>query len=238
MEDLSPQALAEELGDRPVRSYPALLSTEADALAWARSGAPEGAVVVADYQASPRGRSGLAWQVGEPGRGLGFSLVLRPSLPPEREGWLYTVAVSGLADAVGGGDAGVVWPDEVVVDGKRAAAVGVQVGLGPQSTEWAVATFLAVDAEPPRAPLLAEIVGAVERRYAMPPEDVIADYRQRCVTLGRKVRALLLPMGPAGPKVEGLAVDTFDDGALLFETPSGARVAVRPQNLGKLEESL
>ncbi|MDQ4130536.1 MAG: hypothetical protein M3133_06040, partial [Actinomycetota bacterium] len=74
---------------RPVRTYPAILSTSADAFAWARAGAPEGALVVADYQAAPRGRAGLPWEV-RPGEGLGFSLVLRPELPPEREGWLYT----------------------------------------------------------------------------------------------------------------------------------------------------
>lgn len=52
--DLSAHALAEALPGRPVRSYPAMLSTEADALAWARAGADDGAVVVAGYQAAPR----------------------------------------------------------------------------------------------------------------------------------------------------------------------------------------
>ncbi|HWH34036.1 MAG TPA: hypothetical protein VNT56_01805 [Acidimicrobiales bacterium] len=57
VDDLSAGVLAAALPDRPLRSYPAPLSTEADALAWARAGAPVGAVVVADYQAAPRGRS-------------------------------------------------------------------------------------------------------------------------------------------------------------------------------------
>ncbi|MDQ3931293.1 MAG: hypothetical protein M3252_00415, partial [Actinomycetota bacterium] len=135
-EDLSPDAVAEALPDRPVRSYPAILSTSADALAWARAGAPEGAVVVADYQASPRGRAGLPWQV-RPGEGLGFSLVLRPQLPPEREGWLYTVAASGMADVLGP-QTRIQWPDEVVRDDERAGAVGVEVELAGQTTSWAV----------------------------------------------------------------------------------------------------
>ena len=57
-DDLAADALAADLPGRPLRSYPALLSTEADALAWARAGGPGGAVVVAGYQASPRGRAG------------------------------------------------------------------------------------------------------------------------------------------------------------------------------------
>ena len=78
--DLSEEALAEAMPGRPLRRYVALLSTESDALAWARSGAPEGAVVVAEHQSAPRGRAGWPWNV-PPGRNLGFSLVLRPQLP-------------------------------------------------------------------------------------------------------------------------------------------------------------
>lgn len=53
-EDLSPEALSRALPGRPLRTYPALASTAAAAHAWARSGAHEGAVIVAGYQAAPR----------------------------------------------------------------------------------------------------------------------------------------------------------------------------------------
>ncbi|HEX2029592.1 MAG TPA: hypothetical protein VHF25_16535 [Nitriliruptorales bacterium] len=246
MEDLSAEALAEALPGREVRSYPAMLSTEADALAWARSGAPSGAVVVADYQASPRGRAGRPWQVRPPGQGLGFSVVLRPQLPPEREGWLYTVAVSALADVAeqrGTSDdaepeVGILWPDEVVDRGTRAGAVGVYVELGPDRLEWAVATFLVEWARPPRGPLLATLLDELERRVSSGPEAVLADYTPRCVTFGRQVKARLIPMGPAGPTITGVAVDTLADGALVIATAAGRRVAVPPQNLGLLEEAL
>jgi BirA family transcriptional regulator, biotin operon repressor / biotin---[acetyl-CoA-carboxylase] ligase len=216
-----------------VRVYPALLSTEADALAWARSGAPEGALVVADYQASPRGRSGLEWRV-RPGRDLAFSLVLRPRLPAEREGWLYTVAVSGLADVLGD-QATIEWPDEVWRKGVRAGAVAVHVELGPEGSEWAVVNVLVADALPPRVPLLARVVEAVEIRYQSQTAKVLADYLRRCETMGRVVRARLIPLGPGGPEVAGKAVTSLLDGALVLETEAGNRVAVRPQNLGLLE---
>jgi len=233
--DLSPAVLAFELPGRPVRSYPALLSTEATALAWARAGAPEGALVVADYQASPRGRAGRPWQV-RPGEGLGFSLVLRPRLPVEREGWLYAVATCGLADVLGP-DAAVAWPDEVRAgpDGGRLAGVGVHVQLGPNGTEWAVVTVLVDEAPLPRTQQLATVVAAVENRY-MSQDGVLDDLRARCMTLGREVTARLVPLGPAGPQVSGQAVDVLADGALVLLTARGNRVAVRPQNLGVLEE--
>lgn len=234
--DLDQDPLAAVLGERPVRCYPALLSTEAVAMAWAREGAPSGAVVVADYQASPRGRGGLPWQV-HPGSGLGFTLLSRPELPPEREGWPYVTALLALHDVVGTATSGLVWPDEVhEADGGVLARLGVYVELGPVRTDWVSTTALVERAEPPRAALLGELVSALELRSAAPAEQVLDDYRARCTTLGLQRRARLIPMGPGGPEVTGEAVDVLADGALVLLTARGSRVAVPPHNLGLLEE--
>jgi len=235
-DDLTAASVAVELGERPVRAYPALLATEPVAMAWAREGAPAGAVVVADYQASPRGRGGWPWRV-RPGEGLGFTLVARPQLPPEREGWPYVPVLLGLHDVLGGDGSGLVWPDTVVAaDGSALARIGVYVELGPDTTRWAAATVLVEQAAAPRAPLLGRLLAAMEERLAAPAESVLADYRPRCVTLGRQRRARLIPLGPGGPEVTGAAVDVLADGALVLRTERGSRVAVPPQNLGLLEE--
>lgn len=233
-EDLSPSALAAALPGRPVRAYPAALSTEADALAWARAGAPSGALVCAAYQAAPRGRAGLPWEVAADGA-TAFSLVLRPGLTDEREGWLYTLATSGLAEAFGPG-AVIEWPDEVHEGGARLGAVGVQAEIGPGQVHWAVVNVLLAAALPPRAAVIARVVEAIEARLRAPSREVVADYTARCRTLGRTVRARLIPLGPGGPAVEGRAVAALKDGALVLETAKGNRVAVRPQNLGLLDE--
>jgi BirA family biotin operon repressor/biotin-[acetyl-CoA-carboxylase] ligase len=232
--DLTEAAVTEALPDRPVRAYPAVLSTHADALAWARAGAPEGALVVAEYQASPRGRGGLEWTAPQE-RSISFSLVLRPRLPLPREGWLYVVAGCGVADVVGG-DAAIAWPDEVRRAGRRAGAIAVQTEVGPVVTAWSIVSVLVEDASPPRAPMLARVVGAIESRYRSTSVPVLADYLRRCETIGRRVRARLIPLGPAGPAVVGKAVNVLTDGALVVERDDGARVAVRPQNLALLEE--
>lgn len=225
--DLDAEALEELLPGRPLRFYPALLSTESDAQAWARAGAPAGAVVTAEYQASPRGRGGLEWHP-EPGRSLAFSIVLRPALPAHREGWLYAVAVSALADACGGE---IDWPDAVPGVG----AVGIHAELGPAGVDWAIASVLLERAPPPRGPLLARVVGAIEARLAEPSGRVLADYLRRCATIGRGVQARLVPMGPSGARVSGVARTVLADGALVLEQEDGRRIAVRPQALGVLE---
>lgn len=232
--DLRLDALRAALGERPVRSYPALLSTEAEALAWARADAPHGAVVVAGYQVAPRGRAGRPWTV-RTGVDLAFSLVLRPRLPADREGWIYVVATAALAD-VTGADTGIEWPDEIVRGAARLGAVSVQTELGPVGTEWAVVTLLLVDAPTPRAETVARLVAAVDHRLRSPSEVVLGDYLPRCATIGRIVRARLLPLGPTGPEARGRARDCRADGSLVVET-DGGRVAVPPQDLGVLEEA-
>jgi len=230
-DDLSEAALAEALGGRAFRVYPALLSTEADARAWARAGAPHGAVIAAGYQASPRGRAGLEWHA-PPGESLAFSLVVRPRLPAPREGWLYVIASLGLADVL---DTGVRWPDEAVRAGERAGAIAVTTGLGAFGVEWAVVNVLVVNARPPRAPLLAAIVAAFEARAVETSAAALADYLRRCETIGRDVRVRLIPMGPGGVVIEGRAATVKTDGALVVETADERRLAIRPQSLGLLE---
>lgn len=231
-DDLAEPALAAALPDRPLRSYPAVLSTESVALAWARDGAPHGSIVTAGYQVSPRGRGGLPWTV-DPEHDLCFSLVLRPGLTAAREGWIYPVAVSALADLRGG--PAITWPDEVHTARGRAGAVGAWAELGPSGVRWLVLTVLLLDVDGPRAAELGHAVRAIEHRLAADPGDVLADYRPRCDTLGRRVCARMIPLGPAGPSIEGTAADVLSDGSLAIRTDRGNRVAVRPQNLGVLD---
>ncbi|MEP7020467.1 MAG: hypothetical protein ABI808_07440 [Pseudonocardiales bacterium] len=236
-EDLSAGALLGVMPGRAVRSYPALLSTEADAQAWARADAPSGALVVADYQASPRGRNGLPLHVTA-GQDLGFSLVLRPELSLEREGWPYPAASVALRNALPGPPAVLEWPDTVLdaETGQRRAAFGVHAQLGAGRVDWIVLSVVVEGVDSPRADLLARLVAAVDDALDAPREDVLADYRANCVTLGRHVTALMIPVGPGGPEVTGEAVDVKDDGALVLLTARGSRVAVRPQHLGWLEK--
>lgn len=227
--DLQAEALAAALPDRALRCFPAVVSTEAVALDWVRGDAPAGGVVVAGYQLSPRGRAGWPWTL-EADRGVAFSLVLRLRLPMAREGWLYTLATCALADMAGPG-AEISWPDEVHRDGQRIAAVGIQADLTPRQ-HWAVMTVLLADADPPRAPAIAAAVGAIEARLAAEPEVVMSDHRDRCRTLGVRLRARMLP----DSEVAGLAVGTLRDGALLIETPEQRRLAILPQGLAEWHE--
>ncbi|MBA3748303.1 MAG: hypothetical protein H0W96_12555 [Solirubrobacterales bacterium] len=230
-DDLTTQALEPLLGERPLQAQPLVLSTASHALEWADTGAPDGAVVVAANQIAPRGRAGAPWKL-TPDRGLSFALVLRPQLEAEREGFLYTLVLTALAD-VSGPDVAIAWPDEVrSAAGALLAAADLQIRLGREGVKFAVVTFLLPEAKPPRGELLLRVVEAVEARLAGPQEVAFEDHRNICATVGRHVRMKL--MGGRA-RLEGRSLDLDEDGALVVEKASGMRVAVRPQDVSAID---
>lgn len=230
-DDLGAQALAAVLGARPVQSHPVLLSTAVTAADWARAGAPDGAVVVADQQIAPRGRAGRPWTV-TPGQGLAFALVMRPQLPAAREGWLYTVALAALADVCGQA-ATIEWPDEIHREDALAAVVGIDVQLGAQGVKWAVINVLLKEAQPPRGELLGAVLQAIDARLAATPGAVLGAYGARCRTIGRAVRVRLLG---GTTRLQGRAVELLDDGALVLDVGAERRVPVRPQDVSSIQD--
>jgi BirA family biotin operon repressor/biotin-[acetyl-CoA-carboxylase] ligase len=112
-----------------VRRTPDTTSTNADLLALARSGAPEGVVLVADHQTAGRGRLDRTWEA-PPGASLLTSILLRPADPPRSLDLdrLHLVANAvGIAAAVAarrvsGVAVDLKWPNDLVVttsDGVR-----------------------------------------------------------------------------------------------------------------------
>lgn len=147
---------------------------------------------------------------------------------------MYTVSTSGLADSLGE-DARIEWPDEVYVGDRRAGAVGVQTGFA-EAGQWAVVTIHVAGTPPPRGSRLRRVVDALEARYRSPDEEVLRDYLRRCRTIGRRVVARLMAVGPAGSTVRGEAVGSLPDGGLVVLTDEGSRIVVRPQYLAVIED--
>ncbi len=106
-------------------------STNDDALAAARAGAPHGAVFVADVQTAGRGRRGHAW-LARPGEGLLFSVLLRPALDLAQTSALTLAIGLALRDAIApiiSSAASIKWPNDVLVAGKKLAGVLVESQL-------------------------------------------------------------------------------------------------------------
>ncbi len=95
---------------RPCWFHPVTGSTNDDASALARAGAPHGALVLADEQRQGRGRLGRSW-FSPPAHNLYFSLILRPRTSPADTGLLTLAAGVAIAEVLG---LGLKWPNDVV----------------------------------------------------------------------------------------------------------------------------
>jgi BirA family transcriptional regulator, biotin operon repressor / biotin---[acetyl-CoA-carboxylase] ligase len=114
-------------------------STNADAVAHAAAGEPEGLVVVAERQTAGRGRRGRSWQ--SPARaGIATSVLLRPGvpvadrgwpgIPPVAYGWLPLLAGVALVEAViriselpDGLAVGLKWPNDLLLGAAKGAGI-------------------------------------------------------------------------------------------------------------------
>ncbi|MEU5938366.1 biotin--[acetyl-CoA-carboxylase] ligase [Micromonospora sp. NPDC047548] len=122
-------------------------STNADAVAAARAGEPEGLVVVAERQTAGRGRRGRVWQ--SPARaGIATSVLLRPGeavadrnwppAPPSGYGWLPLLAGVALVEAVARLaelDARLKWPNDLLIGDAKCAGILAEAVPGTSPAE-------------------------------------------------------------------------------------------------------
>jgi BirA family biotin operon repressor/biotin-[acetyl-CoA-carboxylase] ligase len=129
---------------REVRVVAETGSSNADLLAAARDGAAEGTVLVAEAQTGARGRLGRRW-ASPPRAGLTFSVLLRPDgVPAPLLGWLPLLAGVAAVAAVRSVtvvDAGLKWPNDVLVGGAKLGGVltertGSMVVIGIGINVW------------------------------------------------------------------------------------------------------
>jgi BirA family transcriptional regulator, biotin operon repressor / biotin---[acetyl-CoA-carboxylase] ligase len=181
---------------RDVKVVESTGSTNADLLARAQRGAPEGTVLVTEHQRAGRGRMGRTW-ITPPRAALTFSLLVRPAVPPARRGWLPLLTGVAVAEAITGVTAvpaTLKWPNDVLAD----ASPG-QASPGQASPSHASPGKL--------AGILAEASG-----------DAVV------VGIGLNVSTELAELPGRGPgalpaaslRVAGAAAETLDRGPLLL----------------------
>ncbi len=230
-----------------LRGFETVGSTNAEAIDWAREGAPEGAVVLTEYQSEGRGRHGRSW-TAQKGQNLMFSVVLRPRLFPDRLGLLTIAASVAVAEAV---DAFVSphrtalkWPNDVLLEGRKtcgmllessisgsAAAEAVVLGIGlnvnqtdfpPALADTATSLRLATGRPVPRAPLLARLLRALEQRTdAVQSGDAAAVRAAFTERLPSVQEPITLRFTGTDRTVSGTIQGLTETGALRLDTDDG-----------------
>jgi BirA family transcriptional regulator, biotin operon repressor / biotin---[acetyl-CoA-carboxylase] ligase len=227
-------------------------STNADLLARALRGEPEGTVLAAEEQRAGRGRMGRTW-TSPPRAALTFSLLLKPAMPPARRGWLPLltgVVVAAAVTKATGVETGLKWPNDLLAaDAKLAGilaeaagdtvVVGIGLNVSTEPAEFPTPRPGALPATSLRSAgatalnrddILLAILAGFERWYrdwqqagGDPDRSGLRpEYTRLSATIGRTVRAEL----PDGQALSGPAVGVDSDGRLLVLLSSGSEVAV------------
>jgi BirA family transcriptional regulator, biotin operon repressor / biotin---[acetyl-CoA-carboxylase] ligase len=230
---------------RDIRVFKETTSTNDVMEKLARDGAKEGVVVFAETQTKGRGRLGRQW-ISPKGKGLWFSILLRPKLPPQSVTRVTIASATAVARAIRkqtGLAPQIKWPNDILFGEKKAVGIltelnaeldtikyviigiGVDVNLTAEElppTLKPIATSLRIEAGQmiSRAALAAEILKQLDydyRRIMTGDFDEVADeWVSQCSTIGRQVSIQL-----GLETVHGRAEALDSDGALLLRTSHG-----------------
>lgn len=250
-------ALHTETFGRHVVYLESTQSTNEEAKKIAREGAEEGTIVVAEEQITGHGR--LARGFYSPfAKGIWFSLILRPKFFPMEASKCTLLAAVGVCRGIrrmGLADAGIKWPNDILVHGKKLVGIltlmsasmekidyiimGIGINTGIKKNEFpedfreGATSFLNEGINVPRKDLLAAILGELEKEYSIAQDEgfdkVLDDWRALSVTLGQEVRVIF-----GDDSYTGKAVDIDRDGCLLVNTGSEVKrviagdVSIRP----------
>ncbi|MCS7082387.1 MAG: biotin--[acetyl-CoA-carboxylase] ligase [Bacteroidetes bacterium] len=229
---------------RVARYEPEVDSTNTLLQAWAKAGAPTGALVVADYQRAGRGRWGRSW-LSSPAQNLLVSVLLEPA--PVAAGWQALACAVALAEVLAewapGCGVQLKWPNDVWLNGRKVAGILIEsaaerlvVGVGLNVNEGLFPAALAERATSlrreigrlvEREPLLAAILERLEAWWEILQEGRIdslqAAYEARMLFRGSWVPLRWPP--EAAPR-QVLLLGLAPDGGLRIRTQAGQEACV------------
>lgn len=223
-----------------IQRFPILSSTNGLALDWMASGHVDaGSVLVTREQTSGRGRQGRKWH-SPPG-----ALLMTAVMPfdPGRVGWTSLAAGIAVASAVRdlGAPAGVKWPNDVVLEGRKLGGILVEtndpklcaVGIGlnvsnplpPDEALLAPAarlidTLPGIEVESVLQAVLTRLAAAWEVLESGDLDPLRSAWEALDTTAGRRVR---WSQGDVAAVAEGVDAE----GALLLRLEDGTQAAAR-----------
>ncbi len=220
-------------------------STNDEIKRFAVKGYSHGTVVWAERQTKGRGRLGKSWSSGE--GGLFFSVLLRPSTERTVVPGMITLSAGiAVAEAVRehGIEVGLKWPNDVIVNGKKACGIlaeasfndgvaeSVVLGIGvnvnikdfpDELREIATSMYLETGRITDRRLVLSSILKIFGSLYDEASWDenaqVIGRYKELCLNIGKPV---ILTKAVTGERVEGVGADIDANGGLIIRLADGS----------------
>ena len=245
---LLPHKLKDKLNTRyigkEIHYFREVDSTNEVAKKLAREGAPEGTVIIAESQSRGKGRRGKKWI--SPLGGAWLSIILRPNTLPINAPQLTFIAGIAAAQTIKdeyGLDAGIKWPNDVLIDNKKVCGVLTEISTEIDTIDYIV-TGIGIDANidvnllPPelrdtttsikseldhdisRMILVQKFLGNFETMYDEFNkgnfQEILRKWRQLSKTIGRQVE-----IRKGTEFIRGEAVGVNSKGALILELEDG-----------------
>lgn len=223
--------------------YEEIESTNNIAKGKAEENAPEGTMIIAESQTAGKGRLGRPW-FSPKGKGLWFSLILRPRVNPREAGkftMLAAVAIAKVLREKYGLSVGIKWPNDILYQGKKLCGILLEIkaeadmvdylilGIGlnvnleesdfpPEVRERATSLRLELGRPVMRLELLQELLAEMENQYLLAREKSFAPIMQSWmnynITLGREVLITTWQ-----EQYRGKAIGIDPSGGLVVELP-------------------
>ena len=240
--DLSPSAITSGLKTnfigQKVLYHHSLPSTMDAARQEALRGAAAGTVIIAGEQTGGRGRLQRKW-LSPPGN-ISLSIILYPDigcLPYLM--MIASLAAAGSIEKITGQNTQVKWPNDILIDGKKAggilienevkgnkaaySVIGIGINIDLRVADYSeiadTATSLKTETDKDlRIEIIRSLLTEFERWYLKLPdgESIFKAWRDRLVTLGKKVRAI-----SGSQIIEGIAESVDENGGLLIRGADG-----------------
>lgn len=250
---LSEQAIEEGLSTKVVGRHivyrERVDSTNNVAKKLADEGAPEGTIVVAEEQTGGRGRINRLF-LSPFAKGVWFSLILRPNIPPMEVSKMTLLAAVAVARAIrhhGLTDCGIKWPNDILVKGRKMVGIltelngsaekvnyiimgiGVNTGITaedlPKDLQPIITSFAREGVRVSRLALLETLLKEIEGLYQTVCREgfapILAEWRALSCMLGQDVTVTSIDK-----TFSGKAVDIDENGNLLVATPEGVEVVM------------
>ena len=218
-------------------------STNTLAMDLAQKGAADGTVVIAETQTGGKGRLGREW--ASPRGNLYLSVILRPAVPVHKAPLITLMGAVAVAAAVREHlkvPAGIKWPNDILVSGKKVAGLLTEMSAEPDRIRHIVlgigvnvnmdvrelppdvrrtATTLAAEkgTRVDRTALLKELLAGLDKwyqRFLTNEADVLEAWKGLNVTLGSRVA-----VSGAGTTLEGFARGVDAEGRLILKLDDG-----------------
>lgn len=230
-------------GKQVVHSFEEITSTNDKAYQLAEEGAPEGTIIIAQGQTKGKGRIGRKW-VSPNGGGIYVSLILRPDAETDEIPSIALIAALAVAKAIKeetGLEAGVKWPNDVLINGKKVCGILTEIKAQPDRVDFLVVgigvnvgtpasklppegTSLAAETSAVKAPdmtvFLRRVLEAFERAYIKFGKEGFNSLRKECkelsLVIGKQVNVV-----EHHRTLTGKAVDIDEKGALIVLTEDG-----------------